>query len=135
MTSTTKQKSGRGGPRPNSGRPAVLGDNERKSVRLPYELIKLATRMGNGNFSDGTRVLLTVAEHVLMRPGNEPPGPNEEQPVKYCVTDDNRSVLAYFDPLRMDWTQTGMNAKPVNVLYWCNVPLTPGEVNALLTSE
>lgn len=129
---TTAHRSGRGGPRPNSGRKPTLGDNERKNARLPTDLIQLATITGKGNFSDGVRALLQVARHVLMQPGNEPPAPTDEHPVKYCVTADNRSVLAYFDAERMDWTQTGMSAKPVDVLWWCNVPLAPDEVEALL---
>ena len=132
---TTAHRTGRGGPRPNSGRKPTLGDNERKNARLPTDLIQLATITGKGNFSDGVRALLQVARHVLMQPGNEPPAIHDEQPVKYCVTADNRSVLAYFDALRMGWLSTGgagHEPEPVDVLWWCNVPMTPDEVETLL---
>lgn len=123
------QRSGRGGPRPNSGRKSVLGDNERKNARLPTDLVKLATEIGNGNFSDGVRAMLQVARHVLMRPGTEAP---VDVFNRYAVLEDGSSALVW----RSDdkWVDKTTGA-PVSVAFWCGLPLSPAEVSALLTTE
>lgn len=127
----TQTRPGRGGPRPNSGRPAVLGDNQRKSVRLPLDAIRLATRAGRGNFSDGVRVLIAVADNVLMQPGNKPP---IDDKIVYVVYHDGASGFAWFDHAGAQWLdEPGEN--PVAVRHWCNLPMQPGEVEKLLTSE
>lgn len=120
---------GRGGPRPNSGRKPVLGANERKSARLPTDLIRLSTEVGNGNFSDGVRALLQVAAHVLMQPGDVQPGDVHN---RYAILHDGQSAIVW----RGDdgWIDAATGA-PVAVEFWCNLPLAPGEVQALLTAE
>lgn len=128
-TNTTTSRPGRGGPRPNSGRPAVLGENERKSARLPYALIRNATRMGNGNFSDGVRVMLMVAEHVLMQPGDVAPG---DVHTHYAILSDGKSALVWHGD--DGWLDADAGVS-VDVAYWCKLPLAPAEVSELLTGE